>query len=914
MVVFTATVVLLMPQALGGQRTYAAVDLLQLGSPYRDVIDAPPAPELAAPIQTDQVETFPWPASFFRELRHGDWQLWEPNVAGGIPTGTLPLLGVLSPFSVGYLVLPAWYAVTVKAALVLLVSQWFTYLLLRRLGAGTMASTLAGVAYAYTGTNLVLLHRVGAVALAPALLWATHRLVERPSLRHTGLVAFLVAWTWFEGFPAGFVYCMYLTAAWGLWLAVARLRASRGTTTLRQRLGDPVRRLGALAAAGALGLGIAAVNLVPFIDEVLTRQTLGTRLTTDSHAHLPTSNVFGLIDHSAIGPPWWTGIHPIENVATIGTITVLAAAAGLVASVRRRLLLTRNGAAAWSFLCGIGIFGILTSYVGTFVLGLVYNLPGLADNPVHRLRFLIAIAAAGLAALSLDAWWHAGGPAAERRVHAPRGISAFTLLFYLGAATLGANDFVDDVARAGRSSEVARAVGIGLLLAVAALLLAWAGRRWRHLAPVAAVAIAGLLFAQLAWPLRDFTPQADRDLYYTTQQGHRTLHKLVGDRYRFSGAGFYTFYPNTAQLLDVPDLRGFALHSTEFRDLVGAAAPAAVARDPFKIVPDRDSWNFSSPVLDDLSVRIVVLSTDELPFGDIVASTDSWSRWRDPDRLGPEAWRSSAPGPITGILVPLEHSGACRGARIRVTLSTDGRTVDSAERPAFDAEGGWMSFALTGQEVGAGEAYDLAIATLGAACSVQVGTIGSGAGERVATQPIIEPPEQPLRLVATGQGWFYRRPTALPLVRAHSDWRAFETQAQLLRWVARRPASERHVAAFVGDEPDFGGGGVPSSVESFDIDDERVRAEIRGASRNLVVVAQNFSDGWEARVDGEPAPIVSVDGALMGVFVPKGEHEVTLEYRPRSFRVGSVISLGALVVLVGLLVVAARRRQRERSR
>ena len=33
-------------------------------------------------------------------------------------------------------------------------------------------------------------------------------------------------------------------------------------------------------------------------------------------------------------------------------------------------------------------------------------------------------------------------------------------------------------------------------------------------------------------------------------------------------------------------------------------------------------------------------------------------------------------------------------------------------------------------------------------------------------------------------------------------------------------------------------------------------------------------------VDGEPAPIVPVDGALIGVFVPPGQHTVTLDYLP----------------------------------
>ena len=156
--VFLATTFLLLPLALLGQRTYAAVDMLEPTAPYRSALAGPP--EVVSPIQTDQVEGFPGPVSFYRDLRRGVFQLWSPEVAAGAPTGTLPFNGLLSPFSAGYLVLPAWYAVGLTAALALLFCQTFTYLLLRRLGAAVGPSTLAAVAYTFAGTNLVFVHRV----------------------------------------------------------------------------------------------------------------------------------------------------------------------------------------------------------------------------------------------------------------------------------------------------------------------------------------------------------------------------------------------------------------------------------------------------------------------------------------------------------------------------------------------------------------------------------------------------------------------------------------------------------------------------------------------------------------------------------------------------------------------------------
>lgn len=912
LIVFAATVVLLMPQALAGQKTYAAVDLLQLGSPYRDVIDEAPAPELAAPIQTDQVETFPWPASFYRELRSGTWSLWDPTVAAGTPKGTLPIVGLLSPFSAGYLFLPAWYAVTLKVALGLLFCQWFTYLLTRRLGAGVLPSTLAGVAYAYTGTNLALLHRVSAFLLAPALLWAAHRLVARPTVRRAAVLGGLVAWTWFEGFPSGFAYVMYLTAAWTAWLLIAAFWQTRHSVRRPERIRALTKGGVSFAAAGLLGLGLAAINLLPFVDEIGTRGVLEDR----TYGHLPPFNVFGLIDVSATGPPWWTGIHPIENVAQIGTIVLLGAGLGLVGAARRRVRLTHDGAIGWGFMCGIVVFGILTSYIGTFVLDLVYRLPGFANNPIHRARFVIALGASVIAALSLDAWWRSRARARVRDEElAPRWPSLVTLAFGVIVLAAYADEFVDTVSRAGRSVEVATGFVIAAGVGALALVAAWIGRRrYRLMIPVAGV-LAALLFVQLAWPLRDFTPESDVGLFYTRQKGHDVLAELTDGRYRFAGASYHTFQPNSAQLFGTPDLRGFSIHSEEFRQLVETAAPGAVSRDIFKVIAGRDDWDLSSPILDDLAVGTVALSTNDLPYGDVVVESQTWSSWAETDDLPAGAGDGLAPGQVAGVLVPVRRSGDnCDGARVRVSIVENGRVLDTAERPAFDVDSDWLSFALTGQAVEEGDAYELRVASSSRACSISVGVLDEPGGARIARQLIIEAPDAPLHLVATEQAWFYERPNAWELVSTHGSWRAFSTQSGTLDYVDSRQAAEGDVASFVGDASHGEASGISGTVDSFEIDANRVEARVTTPAKNLVVVSQNYSPGWTAKVDGEAEEIVPVDGALMGVFVPAGRHVVTLTYRPRSFVIGAGISAVALLVLIAVLVLPSLRSYVRRSR
>ena len=131
-----------------------------------------------------------------------------------------------------------------------------------------------------------------------------------------------------------------------------------------------------------------------------------------------------------------------------------------------------------------------------------------------------------------------------------------------------------------------------------------------------------------------------------------------------------------------------------------------------------------------------------------------------------------------------------------------------------------------------------------------------------------------------------------------SSWRAFPDQEQLLAWVAARPAEDAGVVAYVGEERPGSGPGAEPVVVSSEVVDNSARAVVEGDATSLLVVSQDLAAGWSARIDGEPAELVAVDGALAGVFVPPGRHTVVLSYMPRSFLVGSAVAAPAFLGLV----------------
>lgn len=78
---------------------------------------------------------------------------------------------------------------------------------------------------------------------------------------------------------------------------------------------------------------------------------------------------------------------------------------------------------------------------------------------------------------------------------------------------------------------------------------------------------------------------------------------------------------------------------------------------------------------------------------------------------------------------------------------------------------------------------------------------------------------------------------------------------------------------------------------------------VRNAQPGVLVVSQIYYPGWTAFVDGKETPAVPADYALIGVPLAPGAHSVRLEFRPRSFRIGLVVSAFSVLLIASLLAV-----------
>ena len=84
-----------------------------------------------------------------------------------------------------------------------------------------------------------------------------------------------------------------------------------------------------------------------------------------------------------------------------------------------------------------------------------------------------------------------------------------------------------------------------------------------------------------------------------------------------------------------------------------------------------------------------------------------------------------------------------------------------------------------------------------------------------------------------------------------------------------------------------------------------IEVEVNAEQGALLVIGNTYYPGWRATVDGVPAQIHSVDGAMQGVWMPSRENRVVLRYAHWPSRVGFGLQFFALAVC-GLVLVRDR--------
>lgn len=95
---------------------------------------------------------------------------------------------------------------------------------------------------------------------------------------------------------------------------------------------------------------------------------------------------------------------------------------------------------------------------------------------------------------------------------------------------------------------------------------------------------------------------------------------------------------------------------------------------------------------------------------------------------------------------------------------------------------------------------------------------------------------------------------------------------------------------------------------------ERVVVQAQTDRAGYLILADTFYPGWEARLDGQPAPILRADYTFRAVLLSPGDHSIVFEFRPPLLMWGALLSAASGLLCIFLLVRGFRRFEWEDNR
>jgi len=151
------------------------------------------------------------------------------------------------------------------------------------------------------------------------------------------------------------------------------------------------------------------------------------------------------------------------------------------------------------------------------------------------------------------------------------------------------------------------------------------------------------------------------------------------------------------------------------------------------------------------------------------------------------------------------------------------------------------------------------------------------------------------------------RRTEPPLGRVYYDLDVMPTREERIAALPTYPLLQR---AMVPDPvPDLGRPSTPAVVRNVSVEDERVELEVTSSAKGLLVLADPWFPGWQAKVDGKSQRIQLAQHAFRGVVVPAGTSTVVFTYRDKARESGFLlVPTTGLVLLLGYVL---RRKRRE---
>jgi hypothetical protein len=507
----------------------------------------------------------PWTEAARRSVAHGELPLWNRGSGAGTPLFANQQTALLHPFTLAGWFLPIGKAFTLSACLRLFAVLFFMFVLLRGWGIADAAAVFGAIAYAFSTFQIVwLLFPIGlTIAMLPAALAAIDLFAARMSFRTFVLLACALAAIVLGGHPESALWAGVLAAAY----AAYRLR-----------------RLSLLAGAGGAAItaiGLTAVWWMP--TAALVRSTARyeqMQMFRDAAPHRFSADWFlPLIAPNVLGTPQTrTYIAPRpHNTGVLDDYGEIASGyAGIATLALAAVAMFRPRRPPLPFLAGAVVVALATIAEVPGWRTVMWNTPLIGLTLWQRLRFVIPLVAAALAAIALDDFLR---ERVSRR--------AVAIAMAVAAAVAG-------------GVYVMRGVSPWLVLpALLAILALWLPRKF------AVAALAAATLAELVAVTWRYNPPARPEHLFPTTGAIAFLQRNAAGA-RFVAAG-WSFLAETPSYYGIEDVK-----TTDPITLPRYARLAFGYLDAHDY--DRVVRDFSQPFFDFLNIKYIYV-----PPGDVVS-------------------------------------------------------------------------------------------------------------------------------------------------------------------------------------------------------------------------------------------------------------------------------------------------------
>jgi hypothetical protein len=154
----------------------------------------------------------------------------------------------------------------------------------------------------------------------------------------------------------------------------------------------------------------------------------------------------------------------------------------------------------------------------------------------------------------------------------------------------------------------------------------------------------------------------------------------------------------------------------------------------------------------------------------------------------------------------------------------------------------------------------------------------------------------------------YLNPHALPRFFLPSRVRKSSGESETLRLLGAAsfdPAAEAIVEGIPADRD----GLARSEVKVIAYTPNRIELNVNSDRPAFLATSEPMYPGWIATLNGAAEPLLMTNGAFRGMFLPAGQSNIVMQYRPTSLAIGAAISMLVALLIAG--IAAKRDRARE---